>query len=86
MTASACARWRLRFALGELFCAACWATLGLHLSTVDQEAANVFVLFLMMLVVAVSTMLSATMPDGDVCRGGADRRRRHRHLARRAAR
>ena len=54
--------WRLRFAFGELFCAACWATLGLHLSTVDHEAANVFVLFLMMLVVAVSTMLSATSP------------------------
>jgi two-component system cell cycle sensor histidine kinase PleC len=55
-------RWRLRFALGELFSSCCWAILGLHLSTVNQEASNVFVLFLMMLVVAVSTMLSGTMP------------------------
>jgi two-component system cell cycle sensor histidine kinase PleC len=55
-------RWRLRFSLGEVFTAACWATLGLHLSTVNHEAANVFVLFLMMLIIAVSTMLSATIP------------------------
>jgi two-component system, cell cycle sensor histidine kinase PleC len=56
-------RWRLRFALGELMTATCWAALGLHLANVGQEAANVFVLFLMMLIVAVSTMLSATIPS-----------------------
>src|SRR3954447_2432842 len=54
--------WRLRFALGELAAALCWAALGLHLSHIDNEAARVFVLFLTMLVVAVSTMLSATSP------------------------
>jgi two-component system cell cycle sensor histidine kinase PleC len=54
--------WRRRFALSEAVNALCWAALGLHLSAVHYEAAHVFVLFLMMLVVAVSTMLSATNP------------------------
>jgi two-component system cell cycle sensor histidine kinase PleC len=52
--------WRLRFALGELAGALCWAGLAWHLSAVDHEAARVFVLFLTILVIAVSTMLSAT--------------------------
>lgn len=54
--------WRKRFAVGETLSALPWAMLGLHLSTVPGEPAHIFVLFLMMLVVAMSTMLSSTIP------------------------
>jgi two-component system cell cycle sensor histidine kinase PleC len=54
--------WRKRFALGEAINGASWAMLGLHLVSLDSQASNPFVLFLVMLVVAMATMLSATIP------------------------
>jgi two-component system cell cycle sensor histidine kinase PleC len=54
--------WRLRFLIGEAINGLCWAVLATHLWGVQEEAARLFVLFLMMLVVGKSTMLSATLP------------------------
>src|SRR5215207_3207172 len=54
--------WRNRFALGEGINGASWAMLGLHLVSLDSQASNPFVLFLVMLVVAMATILSATIP------------------------
>lgn len=55
-------RWRLRFTLGETMNGLCWAGLALHLWSIDHEPGRIFVLFLMMLVVGMSTMLSAALP------------------------
>jgi two-component system, cell cycle sensor histidine kinase PleC len=54
--------WRNRFALGEALNGASWAMLGLYFVSLDSQASNPFLLFLVMLVVAMATMLSATIP------------------------
>ena len=61
-TAKEVRTWRGRFALAEGINGVSWAMLGLHLVTLDLQSANPFVLFLVMLVVAMATMLSATVP------------------------
>ena len=54
--------WRQRLALCEASSGLSWAMLALRLTSIHHDAGNTFVLFLMMLVVAMSTLLSATMP------------------------
>ena len=54
--------WRKRLALCEATCSLSWAMLALRLTAMHHDATNTFVLFLMMLVVAMSTLLSATIP------------------------
>jgi len=54
--------WRRRFALAEGLNALAWVILAVQLWMVGADAARYFVLFLMMLVVAMATILSATLP------------------------
>lgn len=54
--------WWGRFTAIELVFGLTWSVMVLHLAQIDLDAAKVFVLFVMLLLVAISTMLSATIP------------------------
>ncbi len=54
--------WWGRFTLAELVHGFVWSVIVIHLASVDLEAAKIFVFFVMLLVVAISTMMSATLP------------------------
>ncbi len=54
--------WWARFTMAELAHGLCWALIVIHIAQVDLDAAKVFVLFVMLLIVAINTMMSATLP------------------------
>ncbi|OJU25176.1 MAG: two-component sensor histidine kinase [Nitrobacter sp. 62-13] len=54
-------RWRVRFILLDLLYGLCWMAILVHPSGSDPVA-NTLMMFLMLLVVAVSTMLAASLP------------------------
>src|SRR6202046_3670995 len=53
--------WRLRFILLDLFFGVAWTFLLIHPIGVDEEAST-FMLFVMLLVVAISSMLASSLP------------------------
>ncbi|MDJ1159796.1 HAMP domain-containing sensor histidine kinase [Chelatococcus sp. SYSU_G07232] len=54
--------WRRRFVLGEMLQGSAWALIVTVLLATDQPAARIFVLFVLLMVAAVTAMLSATIP------------------------
>jgi two-component system cell cycle sensor histidine kinase PleC len=54
-------KWRTRFVLLDLLYGMCWATLLLHPTGLDVIS-NTLMMFLLLLVVAVSSMLAASLP------------------------
>ena len=54
-------KWRTRFVLLDLLYGLCWTVLLIHPAGVDV-AANSLMMFLMLLVIAVSSMLAASLP------------------------
>jgi two-component system cell cycle sensor histidine kinase PleC len=54
--------WWGRFTVAELVHGFVWSVIVIHLAQVDLDAAKVFVLFVMLLLVAINTMMSATLP------------------------
>jgi two-component system cell cycle sensor histidine kinase PleC len=55
------ARWRLRFILLDLFYGLAWMFILIHPVGVDEDSST-FMLFVMLLVVAVSSMLASSLP------------------------
>src|SRR6187401_1681011 len=54
-------KWRTRFVLLDLLYGLCWTAILLHPSTADAVS-NTLMMFLMLLVIAVSSMLAASLP------------------------
>src|SRR6202041_2173499 len=54
-------RWRTRFVLLDLIYGLCWTTILIHPASVDAVS-NTLMMFLVLLVIAVSTMLAASLP------------------------
>lgn len=54
--------WWGRFTLAELAHGLVWSVMIVHLANLDIESAKIFVFFVMLLVIALSTMMSATLP------------------------
>jgi len=54
-------RWRTRFVLLDLLYGLCWMALLIHPSSFDAVS-NTLIMFLMLLVIAVSSMLAASLP------------------------
>ena len=60
-SANSTRKWRARFILLDLLYGLCWTTILVHPAGSDQVT-NTLMMFLMLLVVAVSSMLSASLP------------------------
>src|ERR1700723_3375185 len=54
-------KWRTRFVLLDLIYGLCWTAILIHPASVDAVS-NTLMLFLMLLVIAVSSMLAASLP------------------------
>src|SRR3977135_2343873 len=54
-------KWRMRFVLLDLAYGLCWAIILVHPTNVDLVS-NTLMMFLMLLVIAVSSMLAASLP------------------------
>jgi two-component system cell cycle sensor histidine kinase PleC len=54
-------KWRMRFVLLDLLYGVCWTIILIHPTSVDVVS-NTLMMFLMLLVVAVSSMLAASLP------------------------
>src|ERR1700748_3051443 len=54
-------KWRTRFVLLDLLCGRCWTVILVHPANPDV-ASNTLIMFLMLLVIAVSSMLAAKPP------------------------
>ncbi|WP_229729217.1 sensor histidine kinase [Agaricicola taiwanensis] len=54
--------WWGRFTLAELVHGLVWSVIIVHLAGIDIESSKIFVFFVMLLVIALSTMMSATLP------------------------
>src|SRR4030088_2858707 len=54
-------RWRTRFVLLDLLYGLCWTAILVHPANLDV-ASNTLMMFLMLLVIAVSSMLAASLP------------------------
>lgn len=55
-------KWRMRFILLELFYGLGWMLLLIFPSSIDSSVSSAFLLFIMLLVVAVSSMISSCLP------------------------
>src|SRR5947208_6976010 len=75
-------KWQTRFVLLDLLYGLCWTAILLHPAGIDTVS-NTMMMFLMLLVIAVSSMLAATLPIAAM----AERRRQHaRHRDRKSTR
>jgi two-component system cell cycle sensor histidine kinase PleC len=54
-------KWRTRFVLLDLLYGLCWMAILIHPASLDA-ASNTLIMFLMLLVIAVSSMLAASLP------------------------
>src|SRR6201999_1759250 len=54
-------KWRTRFVLLDLVCGPCWTAILIHPTSPDMTS-NTVMMFLMLLVIAVSSMLAANLP------------------------
>jgi two-component system cell cycle sensor histidine kinase PleC len=54
--------WWGRFTFAELIHGLVWSVIIVHLAGIEIESAKIFVFFVMLLVIALSTMMSATLP------------------------
>ena len=68
-TLAATRKWQTRFVLLDLLYGLSWTAILLHPAGIDTVS-NTMMMFLMLLVIAVSSMLAATLPD---CGDGGDR-------------
>ena len=59
------AKWRTRFILLDLLYGLCWTTILIYPAGLDI-AANTMMMFLMLLVIAVSSMVAANLPNASL--------------------
>ena len=59
-------KWRTRFVLLDLLYGLCWTAILIHPASFDAVS-NTLMMFLMLLVIAVSSMLAASLPDRSTC-------------------
>ena len=61
LRSTATRKWRTRFVLLDLLYGLCWTAILIHPTSLDVVS-NTLMMFLMLLVIAVSSMLAASLP------------------------